>query len=73
MPTATLTFDLPSEQDEHLVAINAWRYKSALNAFDQYLRNLSKHGSEAEIATFTPETAKERLWEIAGDLSIDSF
>jgi len=73
MPVATLTFNLPEEAEEHQIALDAWRYKSALYDMDQYLRSLSKHGSEKDLKEFNPIAAKEKLWQICEDNDIRSL
>lgn len=63
MPVATLTFQLPEERAEHEVAINGWRYKSALWEMDQWLRGLSKHGMQGCL-NFDPGVVRAKLWEL---------
>jgi hypothetical protein len=64
---ATLQFSLPEEQEEHQMAVNAWRYRRALHEFDQYLRGIIKYGDEKAQKECTPEVARAKLWEILGE------
>lgn len=52
---ATLTFNLPEEQNEFDTANNALNYKRALNEISYFLRNKVKYGGELNI-----EVAKMR-------------
>lgn len=63
MPKATLTFQLPEEQEEHDFALNGWRYKAALTDLDERLRGLSKHGTAKDRREFSAERAREWLHE----------
>ena len=44
MPTATLTFHLPDESEEHETTIHAMAYRSTLSDIDQELRRNIKYG-----------------------------
>ena len=44
MPTITLTFTLPEEQDEAYLAIRAGKLSSALDKIDNLLRSREKYG-----------------------------
>lgn len=41
---ATLEFNLPEEEQEHLDAVNGTKWKILLMDFDRTLRNYLKHG-----------------------------
>lgn len=43
MPKATLSFNLPDDQEEFNHATNAIKYVIALSEIKQYLRNNAKH------------------------------
>lgn len=43
---ATLTFNLPEENDEFYAAINVDRYRSVLNEIGNHLRNKIKYASD---------------------------
>jgi len=46
MTKATLEFNLPEEQEEFLIACSAGAAAAAVWDFDQWLRNMVKHGAE---------------------------
>lgn len=56
MPKATLVFNLPEENEEHKLALNAGRMYSCLWELDQFLRNKVKYESDslsdAEIGAY---------------------
>ena len=70
MPTATLSFQLPEEQQEHQIALDGWRYRAALNALDDGLRQLGKYGSEKQLRDFSPELARQWLWDALADQGV---
>ena len=59
MPTATLTFHLPEENEEHETTIHAAAYRATLADLDQELRTRIKHGD-------WPQNVKEMLEELRG-------
>ena len=63
MPKATLEFNLPEEEAEHQIAVNAAKYRYALSSLDTRFRNMSKYGADEDKAEFTPEVARKWLWE----------
>ena len=63
MPKATLEFDLPQEQEDHQAAVDGWKYKAALNALDQFLRNEIKHGDHGGAAKNTFQIVRDTLRE----------
>lgn len=70
MPTATLSFNLPEEGNEHLTAINGRAYKSALWNLDQRLRTEAKHGPTIPPSEFTPALVRTWLWDELKDEGI---
>lgn len=46
---AVLTFNLPEESEEHLTALNGWRYKLVLEQLDNNLRSLIKYENKETI------------------------
>ena len=43
----TIEFNLPEEQDEHLMYVNAPAMQTALQNFDRYIRNKTKHAPDS--------------------------
>lgn len=63
--TATLTFQLPEESEEHATALAGPAYRRVLVALDERFRQLNKYGSPADVAErpFTAQIARGWLWE----------
>ena len=62
MTQATLTFDLPTEQHEHLCAVHGQAFYGALHAIDQELRSLLKHdGIDALSASALAEQMRAQI------------
>ena len=59
MPTATLTFHLPDETEEHETTIHAAAYRATLADIDQELRARLKYGE-------WPQNVIEMLEELRG-------
>lgn len=73
MPQATLTFNLPEESAEHSDAINGWKWKSAVDSLQTFLRDKLKYGHDFESADQALASVKVRLFEILDEenLSLD--
>lgn len=73
--TATLTFQLPEESEEHATALAGPAYRAALCALDERLRQLIKYGSPTDAAAqpFTAEIAREWLWEEVAAAGIEDI
>ena len=73
MPKATLTFNLPEEQDEFDTANNARKYYSVIWDLDQYLRNFVKYPSDREdpILTDTMAKVRDELWRLMKEYNLD--
>ena len=73
MSKATLTFDLPEEQDEFDTVNNAGKYYSVLWDLDQYLRNFVKYPSDREdpILTDTMAKVRDELWRLMKEYNLD--
>ena len=69
--TATLTFQLPEEQELLQVAVDSGKWRSAVIDMDQWLRGKVKHGP---CETEQYQEARSILHDILGDngLSINS-
>lgn len=60
MPIATLTFNLPEEDSEHLSAINGWKWKSVVTEIVENLRHELKY---SELKPNVGEKLEEfRTW-----------
>lgn len=57
---AILEFDLPEEDDEHKLALDGWKWKSACSEFAQWLRSIQKHGDQK---TLKVEEVRSRFYE----------
>lgn len=62
-----LSFSLPEEREEFETAQQGSGFKFALQDYDNWLRNLAKYEDKE---TVTIEEAREKLFEILGELSI---
>ncbi len=73
MSKGILEFSLPEEQNEFKMATDAGRYASMLHEYDQYLRSLTKYApeSQTEAVTDALQAAREKLWELANNESVE--
>lgn len=58
---ATIRFNLPEEESDHRLAVNAGRVASALWDYDQKLRGWLKYGHEFATADFALNAARNEL------------
>jgi len=66
MPTATLTFQLPDEESDHMVCVNARKIASACWDADQHCRALIKYADNpSEDAVRLAEAIRDILREAA--------
>lgn len=68
---ATLTFDLPEENEEHLMAINGWKYRLALSNLNEFLRAKIKYGDFSEEIHDVYQQVRDQLHEQLNDNSIE--
>lgn len=61
--TATLTFNLPEEAEEHLDAVNGSKWKLAMWDLDQLLREKLKRETLTEDASEAFEFVRKELFE----------
>ena len=66
MPTATLTFQLPEESEEHQLALNAGKMDSVLREFDEHLRSLVKYDHKG-VDSQTVSTLRDELHTFLDD------
>jgi len=64
---ATLEFDLPAESEEHEVAVNAMKWRSAVWEMSQFLRSQIKHGNLSESDIEYAEKVRNKLLELLED------
>ena len=64
---ATLTFDLPEEQTEHQMAVQAWAAHAVIDDIDQWLRGKIKYGHEFKTADDALEQCRQELHGIIND------
>jgi len=61
MPIATLTFNLPEENDEHREALQAGKVLGAIQEFDNFLRAKIKYEDLSENDYKIYESVREKL------------
>ena len=73
MPKAILEFNLDEQDDQvaHLRAVKALDMTLALWDMDQYLRGLIKHGELDHNVYEALQAARDKLYEIKNNHSID--
>ena len=59
--TATLTFQLPEEQDLFQVAVDSGKWRATVQEMDEWLRGKVKHG-EGDVSDYS--SAREMLHEL---------
>jgi hypothetical protein len=59
--TATLTFQLPEEQDIFQVAVDSGKWRATVQEMDEWLRGKVKHG-EGDVSDYV--SARETLHEL---------
>jgi hypothetical protein len=60
---AILEFNLPDEQHEHLVAVQAMKFKTAISDYDNYLRSQLKYSELSDDEYKAYKDAREKLYE----------
>lgn len=66
MPKATITFNLPEEQEEYTTTMNAGHFHSVLWDFDQWLRGEIKYKDRKEFME-----VRDKLYELIHDEGIE--
>lgn len=67
---AILEFNLPEERDEFAVAEAGWRYKDALEEFDNYLRGQLKYCELDEARAAIYQELRDRLRDSMRELPL---
>ena len=70
MSKGVLQFNLPEEQDEFVTAQKGIDYKIAIQEFDNFMRNIIKHGEEKDQST-TFETVRDEFHRILAEQDIE--
>lgn len=70
---ATLTFNLPEEDEQFRVAQDGWKWKSALSDMDEFLRTKLKHGNPYRSVDEALSAARQHLHDNLNGHSIDIF
>lgn len=70
MAKATLKFNLPEENAEHKLAVNAGNYYAVLWDIDQYLRSKLKHGDLTGEQYEVLEKTREELRDLMNTYNV---
>lgn len=62
MPIATLAFNLPEEDSEHRLAVDAWKWKSVVSEMTEEFRRVCKNGHNFKSADEAIDGMKASLW-----------
>lgn len=68
MSQASLTFNLPEDKEDFLLAVNAGTVRSALEEFSRALRGKVKHGDDPDT---TWEEVRQLFWDILRDYDVE--
>lgn len=71
MPKATLTFNLPEEQEEFNMASKASSAYIALHEYDQYLRARLKYEELPEAVNAALQEARDKLNSICNEFGVE--
>lgn len=71
MPSASLSFRLPDDQQAFDDAQNGWKYKAVLATLDGYLRNRVKYGALADDIEAALQTVRDELRRISDELGVE--
>lgn len=67
---ATLEFDLPDEDIEFDLAVNAGNWHAVVADIDEFLRGKIKHGDEGEKETEVYSKVREFLYQAVEDCGV---
>jgi len=70
VPRGILEFDLPEEEPEFVTAQEAGRWKSAIEEYDNWLRNIVKHGDLPELEYSAYKACRDKLHEVLNEDSL---
>lgn len=71
--TATLTFNLPEEAEDHQTAIDGWKWKQVIREMDELLRSKVKYGNDFVFPNETLTFARQAIHDLMTEynLSLD--
>jgi len=70
MSKGILQFDLPDEQEDFDLAVNAWKYSHVLYEIDQHLRSLVKYDAGGPVMADSADKIRDRLWQLLNEEGI---
>ena len=73
MPTATLVFNLPEEREDHLCAVNAFKWKSVVSDLDNHLREQLKYGHSFKTPDEALEKTRQALFDILNEEGLSIY
>lgn len=62
MPIATLTFNLPEEDYEHRLAVDAWKWRGVVSNIAEEFRRVCKNGHDFKSANEAIEAMRAAFW-----------
>lgn len=71
MPSASLHFRLPEDDDDFQAAQNGQKYRIALERLDTYLRNRLKYGEMDDDVRIALQAARSELHAIANEVGVE--
>lgn len=67
---STLEFLLPEEEAEYRVAVDGHRWRMVVEDMDDWLRSLDKYTPKEQWPEMTPESLREKLYELCQERRI---
>lgn len=62
MPIATLTFNLPEEDCEHRLAVDAWKWRGVVSNMAEEFRRVCKNGHNFQSANEAINAMRTLFW-----------
>lgn len=69
---AILQYELPQEEAEHRIAVQARDMLFTLTELDRWLRNEIKHGERPADETRGLQRCRDKLWDLIDDNNVDT-
>lgn len=69
---AILQYELPQEEAEHRIAVQARDMLYVLTDLDRWLRNEIKHGERPEDEERGLQRCRDKLWDLIDDNNVDT-
>lgn len=73
MPSASLHFRLPEDDEAFLVAQNGQKYRDALGRLDTYLRNKLKYTDPPEAVRAALQATRDELHAITNEYGVEIY